>query len=167
MANKVLNLLSKNKIKYTLIKHPPVYTSEEADKYVEGLDVIKVKNLFLKDKHNYFLVMLPDDKRLNLKLLATKLQAKRLHFAHEEDLERKLGIESGAVSPFNLINNREHDVVLVIDSLIANANRDMVCHPNDNTKSLILSVKDLLAVVDKLDNEVKIINLSEVGENDG
>lgn len=166
MANKVLNLLNENKAKYTLIEHPPVYTSEEADKYVAGKNVIKAKNLFLKNKHGYFLVMLPDNHRLDLKLLKSELNTTKLHFAHEEDLEQKLGIQSGAVSPFNLINNDEHDVVLVIDKAIADANCNIVCHPNDNTKSLILSVKDLLTVVDKLDNEVKIINLSEEDKND-
>lgn len=163
--NKIVDLLNDNNVKYDLVEHPPVYTSEEADKYVEGLDVIKAKNLFLKDKYNYFLVMLPDDKRLNLKLLADKLETKRLRFANEEHLEQKLGITSGAVSPFNLINNQENDVMLVIDKVIVAANKNIVCHPNDNTKSLILSVKDLLKVVDKLDNKVKIINLSEVNDD--
>lgn len=166
MLNNVYEILDKNNIYYELITHPPVYTSEEADKYVAGKDVIKAKNLFLKNKHGYFLVMLPDNHRLDLKLLKKKLNTSTLHFAREEDLKQKLDIQSGAVSPFNLINNYERDVVLVIDSLIAKANRDIVCHPNDNTRSLILSVKDLLAVIGKLDNEVKIINLSEVGEND-
>lgn len=56
--------------------------------------------------------------------------------------------------------------MLVIDSKIAGSDRSIVCHPNDNTKSLILSVKDLLAIVRKLDNKVKIFNLSEVSAND-
>ena len=166
MMNKIVELLDDNNVKYDLIEHPPVYTSEEADKYVLDKDVIKAKNLFLKNKHGYFLVMLPDDERLDLKLLKNKLNINRLHFAYEEDLEEKLGVKSGAVSPFNLINNQDHDVMLVIDSKIACSAGNVVCHPNDNTKSLILSAKDLLAMVQKLDNKVKILNLSEVSAND-
>lgn len=166
MMNKIVELLDDNNVKYDLIEHPPVYTSKEADKYVLGRDVIKAKNLFLKNKHGYFLVILPDDERLDLKLLKNKLNTSSLHFAHKKDLEEKLGVKSGAVSPFNLINNQDHDVMLVIDSKIACSDRNIVCHPNDNTKSLILSVKDLLAIVQKLDNKIEIFNLSEVNEND-
>lgn len=166
MANDVFELLDKNRIDYELIEHPPVYTAKEADKYVAGRDVVKAKNLFLKSKQGYFLVILPDDQRLDLKLLRNMLHTTRLQFAKDSDLEEKLGIKTGAVSPFNLINNLDHDVMLVIDSQIVNSNQDIVCHPNDNTKSLILKIKDLLAVVKILDNEVKILNLSGDDQDD-
>lgn len=162
MENDVYELLDQNNISYELIEHPPVYTAQEADKYVAGRDVVEAKNLFLKNKHGYFLIMLPDSERLDLKLLRDLLHTTRMRFAQDSDLEEKLGIRTGAVSPFNLLNNQDHDVTLVIDRRIADSDKDIVCHPNDNTKSLILSVKDLLAVVKMLDNEVKILNLSEV-----
>ena len=43
----ILQSLDVNKIKYQVINHPPVYTAEEADKYITDYEFSRVKNLFL------------------------------------------------------------------------------------------------------------------------
>lgn len=159
-SNQILNCLNRKQISYKLIEHLPVYTAAEADQYTKGYDFIKAKNLFLHHKHHYYLVVLPDDKRIDMKRLQKQLQSGRLSFASDDSLFEILGITTGAVSPFNLINDRKHQVNLVIDQEIADQDNSMIgCHPNDNTKTVLLSVHDLLKFVKGWGNQVTTLPL--------
>lgn len=83
----ICEYLNDKKISYRIIKHPPVYTAEQADKYVQKYRFARTKNLFLKNK----------------KLIG--------------------------------------------------------CHPNDNTATVILGVKDLLQIIKQNGNPVKLVQL--------
>lgn len=159
-ATKVLHALDKQKIQYQVINHPAVYTAEEADRYVADYQFIRAKNLFLRSKDGYFLVILPDKQRLGMKLLAKELGTHRLSFASDQSMQSKLGISTGAVSPFNLMNNSEHDVTVVIDPTIAQSHDQIGCHPNDNTKTVILSVLDMIKFIRHCGNPIKICRCS-------
>lgn len=158
-AKEVLQALDDENINYQVINHPAVYTAEEADKYVAGYHFIRAKNLFLHSKDGYFLVILPDNQRLDMKLLGKTLVTHRLSFAPESSMQTKLGITAGAISPFNLMNNQEHDVTVVVDEKIAHSQQQIGCHPNDNTKTVILSVQDMLKFIHHCGNPVKILPL--------
>lgn len=158
-ATKVLQALDQEKIKYQVINHPPVYTAAQADQYVAGYQFIRAKNLFLHAKEGYYLVILPDQQRLNLKGLRRALGIHRLSFASDDDLATKLGITTGAVSPFNLMNNQKHDVTVVIDQSIGKSQDQIGCHPNDNTKTVILGVQDMIRFIEHGGNPVKILPL--------
>lgn len=158
-SREILQALKQRQIDYQVIHHPPVYTAAEADRYVQGDDFIKAKNLFLHAKASYYLVILPDDRRLDMKALRKQLGSGRLSFASDQDLFAKLKIKSGAVSPFNLLNNQDHDVVVVLDKSIADqSNRFIGCHPNDNTKTVLLRVADLLSLIKQWGNPLKIVD---------
>ncbi len=46
----------------------PVYTAEQADKYVQNYQFARTKNLFFKkNKAGYYLVTILENKRLNMK----------------------------------------------------------------------------------------------------
>lgn len=138
--NKVESFLQKNEIRYTRHDHPAVFTCEDAKKYSAHIAGISTKNLFLvnKSKNRYFLLIIPDYKRADLKRFAQEAGEPRVSFASAEKLFQKLGLEPGSVSPFGLINNYEHDVILYIDEDVYKA--DIVgFHPNDNTATLELT----------------------------
>ena len=63
--------LEKNGIEYERHDHPAVYTVEEARRLVPELPAAKTKNLFLRDKkgQRHFLVIVPADKRVDIKAL--------------------------------------------------------------------------------------------------
>ncbi|HFR3587970.1 TPA: prolyl-tRNA synthetase associated domain-containing protein, partial [Streptococcus suis] len=35
---------------YTIVEHPPALTTEEADRYIEGLEGVRTKSMFLTNK---------------------------------------------------------------------------------------------------------------------
>ena len=159
MTNPILILLKERQIPYQLINHPPVYTAAEADQYVNGYTFARAKNLFLHSRQGFFLIMLPDSQRLNMRQLKKQLDTSRLSFARPDELKKILAIAPGAVSPFNLINDRDHQVTLVVARQLLESNLPLGCHPNDNTKTVIIPVDRLLNLVKEWGNPVQILDL--------
>lgn len=155
----VLAYLDQVEVKYQIVNHPSVYTAAEADQYVRDYQFAKTKNLFLKSKGGYYLVVMLENKRLDMKKLKEVLHTSRFSFAQPAALTAKLGISSGAVSPFNLLNNTDHDIKLVFDRDILSQSRLIGCHPNDNTATVILSITDLLALIKQWGNSVITMTL--------
>ena len=156
---KVKDYLKEKDIKFKEFEHPPVYTCEEAEKYNKEIKGIHSKNLFIKDRKSkrFYLIVLPANKKLDMDKLSDILSNK-IKFANENDLREILGLETGAVSPFGLINDVENRVILVIDKLVLES--DFVSfHPNINTMTLELDKKEFEKYIKSLKNEVKIVDL--------
>lgn len=158
-AASVYEYLNAEKINYQIVTHPPVYTAEQADKYVQKYEFARTKNLFLKNKAGYYLVTILENKRLDMKKLKENLSTSRFSFAYPEELITKLGITSGAVSPFNLFNDKHHQITFIIDADILKNEKLIGCHPNDNTATVILGIKDLLQIIKQNGNPVKAVQL--------
>lgn len=140
-------LLDELNISYQEVVHPAVYTISEAEQLHIGLPGMKVKNLFLrdkKDKGKYYLYCLPAHKRADLKGLRSKIGSGALTFASEGDLYEKMGLTPGSVTPLGLINNTEHDIVLLIDRELDG--EIVLVHPNINTKTMSITMDDILRV---------------------
>jgi Ala-tRNA(Pro) deacylase len=129
--------LTENAIKFAVYEHPAVFTCEEAEAHSANIPGLASKNLLLNNskKSRFFLVILPAAKRLDLKKVEQITGEKHLSFASPETLLLKLGLTPGAVSPFGLINNKEHDVELILDSEVKQADI-LSFHPNRNTASV-------------------------------
>lgn len=113
----IYDFLDEKKIKYEVDEHEAVMNMEElnnVDLKYPGRDA---KNLFVRDdkKKNYYLITVYGDKRVDLKEFKEKHNTRRLSFGKPDDLKAKLGLEPGAVSPFGLLNNEEHDVFFYLD----------------------------------------------------
>ena len=84
----VKEVLDKMNINYDIIFHPAVTTVEEAKKYIEGINVIPTKTMFMEDKSSkkFYLFVLPADKKLNLKDLDTIRKRKRYKRKNEYNI---------------------------------------------------------------------------------
>ena len=157
--NKVLEVLKDMNINYEIITHPAVYTTCQANKYIKNKEKIFFKNLFLSDKkgQNFYLIIIDDTKRLDIKKLS-KIIGQRLHFAKEEDLMKKLKLKPGSVSLFGLLNNQEKDVKVFIDKKV-NMENKINFHPNDNTVTLFISTNDMFKFLNNLKIGYQVIDL--------
>ncbi|MCI1926088.1 MAG: prolyl-tRNA synthetase associated domain-containing protein [[Lactobacillus] timonensis] len=153
-SEEILSMLDQQQIDYQVVNHPAVYTAEEADKYTADYDFARAKNLFLHDKHHLYLVMMRDDQRLDMKQLHQQLESGRLSFAKEQQLTAILGVTTGAVSPFNLLNDQQHQVKAVVDKDLLAESPLIGCHPNVNTQTVIIKISDLLEMIRQWGNEV-------------
>ena len=140
---KVYEILEKLGISYVKHEHPPVFTVQEAEKHWENITGTHCKNLFLRNKkgNRHYLIILESSKRADLKQLSVKIGEDKLSFASEERLMRHLGLETGAVSPFGLINDNEKEVRIILDQDLKDAER-VNFHPNVNTVTVGVEYKD-------------------------
>ena len=104
-------------IAFTRHEHPPVATVEEASAHWAGIDATHCKNLFLRNQkgNRHYLVVLTASKKADLRAVADQIGDGKLSFASPERLMTHLGLTPGSVSPFGLINDREHAVRVVLD----------------------------------------------------
>ena len=85
MTNNVEQYLQANQIKYVLHEHPAVFTCEEAEKYCGDIPGLPCKNLLLRDKkkRRYFLLILPAEKRADLKKIGETVGESKVSFARD------------------------------------------------------------------------------------
>jgi Ala-tRNA(Pro) deacylase len=135
-------------ISFTTHTHPPLRTVEDAKAFRGDLpgDLLgaHIKNLYLRDrKKRNFLVVVREDRRIDLKSLGGQIGSDRLSFGSADRLFEMLGVRPGAVSPFTLINDPDHKVQLILDADLAGQSC-LYAHPLVNDMTLGLSGADLL-----------------------
>lgn len=140
--------------------HAPVFTVEESRHLRGEIPGAHTKNLFLRDnKKTYFLVSLEEETAVDLKGLRHRIGARGgLSFGSPEALMERLGVRPGAVSPLCAINDPEGAVTVVLDAALTRAER-IACHPLDNSRTLSLTSRDLLAFLRSTGHEPMIVDL--------
>lgn len=130
-------------IAYQLVEHEPVFTVEESSRLDRDIQGAHTKNLFLRDESGgFWLVTIPAQMRIDLKLLPRVIDRKRVSFAKADDMLRLLGITPGSVTPLAAINDGGCAVTVVLDKSLCSADRVNV-HPLRNDATLGLSPDDL------------------------
>ena len=117
------------------------------------------KNLFLcnRQKTNFYLLMMPGDKPFKTKELSHQLGISRLSFASPEELLRLLDLTPGSVTPLGLLNDRDHAVRFCLDRDFDGGRIGV--HPNDNTATVWLSVRALLALLRDRGTEIELVEI--------
>ncbi|MBS4724190.1 prolyl-tRNA synthetase associated domain-containing protein [Aeromonas veronii] len=156
----IYSLLDQLAIPYQRFDHPPVFTCEEASRLLPDLPAAKTKNLFLRDpkSERLFLVVTQEERRVDLKALATALGVKRLSFGSPERLDAVLGLTPGSVTLLAMVRDRENAVELVVDEAIWQAEQ-VQCHPLVNTATLIIRLDDVRRLLTHLDREAIVMRL--------
>jgi Ala-tRNA(Pro) deacylase len=87
-------------VAFTVDRHAPVYTSEEAAA-VRGAPLASgAKALVVKAGEAFALLVLPADRKLDSKKARAALGAKSIRFATREEVERLTGLLPGSIPPF-------------------------------------------------------------------
>ena len=76
--NDIYEVLDKLNIEYKEVEHKKVFTSEQAEYIKEMIEGMGVKNLFLKNKGNYYLYLINDDKKADLTIFMHYLLRRKL-----------------------------------------------------------------------------------------
>jgi Ala-tRNA(Pro) deacylase len=141
-------------------EHPPVVTVEEAERYWTGIDATHSKNLFLRNQKGdrHYLVIVMHSKRVDLRAVAAQIGDGKLSFASPERMMTYLGVTPGSVSPFGLINDRNHHVRVFIDRDLQSAAR-LSFHPNVNTVTVTISTAGFERYLAARANAVRYIDV--------
>ena len=132
-------------IEYFRTDHEPAYNMEICNAIDAVLGVLICKNLFLcnRQKTKFYLLMMPGDKKFKTKELSSQINSARLSFAEPADMLKYLDIEPGAVSIMGLMNDKNHEVQLLIDEDVLKGEY-IGCHPCVCTSSLKIRTQDIM-----------------------
>ena len=156
----IYQFLEKYKISYERYDHPPVYTVDDVKKLTPDLPGSKTKNLFLRDAkgRRHFLIIVPHDKRIDLKNLGKEMGIGRISFGSPKRLMKHLGVEPGSVSLLAIFNDTENNVELFMDKSLWQASLFQF-HPLVNTSTLIISKGNIEEIVEATGHKMKIIDV--------
>lgn len=157
---KVVEKLKELDIQFELVEHEPVLTTEQADAFIEGIEGVRTKTMFLtnKKKTQYYLLIMDDKKRLDMDHFKVQVGANRIRMASLDSLAEKMKLPPGTVSPFGLLNNEEKDVQVYFDKEIINEER-MCFHPNTNEKTIFVATSDLFKFLQAIGYSHEVVEL--------
>ncbi len=156
----VYKVLEQLAIPFDYYEHPPTFTIEEAREYWQDDTATYCKNLFFRNHkgNKHFLVILECNRLLDIHDLEKRLRQGKISFASEHRMEKYLGLKPGSVSPFGLVNDRDHHVHVFFDHYLRQA-RKIAFHPNDNRVSLVLPASDFWRYMDWTGNTYEFARL--------
>lgn len=92
--------LNSSSVSFTVLRHEPVFTSEQAAA-VRGTPLASgAKALIVKAGDNFLLLVLPADRKLDSRKARDALRVKSLRFASKEEVLNLTGLEPGSIPPF-------------------------------------------------------------------
>lgn len=142
---RVYDLLDSLGISYQRADHEPAMTIEACQDIDKLMGTHMCKNLFLcnRQETDFYLLLMPGDKKFKTKELSSQINTARLSFANEIHMEELLDITPGSVSVMGLMNDKDNKVQLLIDEDLL-AHPYLGCHPCINTSSLCIKTDDIL-----------------------
>ncbi len=152
--------LADHEIGYERYDHPPVFTVEDVNRLVPPLPAAKTKNLFLRDNkgQRHFLVVVGDEKRVELKTLSGLLDSSRLRFGSADRLKKRLGVDPGAVSLLAVVNDSNNAVEVIIDEKLWKS-KAFQFHPLVNTSTLVISRDNLNRFLAQTGHKAQILDV--------
>jgi Ala-tRNA(Pro) deacylase len=149
-------------IAHRTYSHPPVFTVAEAAALRGSLPGGHCKTLFLKDKKaGFWLAVMLEERRIDLKKLAARLDAPRFSFGGAADLHRLLGVRPGSVTPFALLNDIQRRVTPVLDAGMLQYD-PLNYHPLENDRTTAISPADLLRFIAASGHTPQIVELADL-----
>lgn len=151
MKQKIFDVLDSLQIEYTNYEHEAVFSCDEA-KWVD-IPGYRVKSLLLRNKKatNFYMIVLPDNKRLDTNMIRAIFNDTKMSFASEERMMEKIGLKPWSVSPFALINNIDKDIKVVFDSVLKD--EFIGFHPLQNDNTVVLNMIEVERFLENLGSE--------------
>ena len=169
-GNKALEWLMTHGFEYSCYSHPEGKTVEEAKQWWKNDGSVHCKNIFLRNHkgNQHYLVCFDCNHNLDIHDLEHRLKEQlqaagkaapgKLSFASPERMMRYLGLEPGSVSPFGLINDAEHHVILFLDSRLRMTDL-LSFHPNDCRGTVVIRRADFERYLSLIGNQYEYLDL--------
>lgn len=146
---------------FTCITHPEVLSSLDSEMYYTqysdlfGKDYSVCKHLFVHEKKGlkrHFLIIVDNEKDVDLKKLREELDLSKLEFCSEDELKQLLNTIPGNVSLFHTKFDQDNNVNLIIDRELLD--RELLAfHPLYNGMSLFLTPECALQYLSSINKE--------------
>ncbi len=166
----VTTYLRQHEIPFELYTHPEGKTIEEAKRWWRDDGSVHCKNIFMRNHkgNQHYLICFHCDHDLSIHDLEQRLKARlqaqgkpscgKLSFASPERMQKYLGLEPGSVSPFGLINDEAHHVLLFLDAALQQA-ETLSFHPNDCRGTVVIRRQDFERYLQSVGNTYEYMEL--------
>ena len=155
----LIEMLSKKDIMHTQYEHEALFSVEDSKHKRGVIEGTHTKNLFLKNKKNYFCLLSCEEKsEVDLKKFSKSIKAGNLSFAKKEYLKKYMSIEPGSVSPYGLLN----DINNVIDFFLEDElykSEIINFHPLVNTSTVTVKTQDFIKFMVENKKKITIFSL--------
>jgi Ala-tRNA(Pro) deacylase len=134
----LLNYLQDNRIHHQLIEHETAFTAHEVAQSTHVPETELAKTIIVRADGGFWMVVLRADQVIDMNLLRKALDAKELHFAHEEDLDFLFpDCQTGAMPPFGNL----YGVPVIVDTSLA-TDEEIVFNACSHTKAIRMKFAD-------------------------
>src|SRR5262249_27400704 len=100
VCDRLQNWLKQIGVPFTVSRHEPVFTSEQAAA-VRGTSLASgAKALIVKAGEKFVLLVLPADRKLDSRKAREALKVKGMRFASKEEVQNLTGLQPGSIPPF-------------------------------------------------------------------
>lgn len=149
------------------IRHPEVLGCDESRGYYQryqeylGDDYSICKHLLVherKGQKRAFLIIVDDEKSVDLRELKEQLECSKLEFVSSEEMQEVLHTVPGNVSLFHMKFDTNHKVNLIIDKELLDKSL-LAFHPLYNGMSLFLTPNSAMEYLDSIDRIATIIDI--------
>ena len=149
-------------IDYELYHHPAVFSVKESAKLDLDIPGAGCRNLFLRDKKKRnVLVTALNDTPVDLKALEKATDFGRFSFGSQDRLWEFLGVKPGSVCPFCVINDKDHQVCVILDKDMMEQKK-VNYHPLQNTMTVCLTPQDLIVFLNYTGHKPIILDLHNI-----
>ena len=148
LEQKVYEKLSELNIDFARVDNDSVESMEECVEISNklGAEIRKTIIVCNEKKTQFYLVVLPAEKRFDSKVFRDKMGCSRVSFARAEDMQEVLGVVPGSATVMSVINDLDNKVQVVIDKEVADS-LYFACNTGENTRHIKIKTKDLLEKV--------------------
>jgi Ala-tRNA(Pro) deacylase len=153
IPSKVKTYLDKHGVDYEEVVHKTVYTAFDAAQTLKKELKEIAKNLLVQVDKTYVLVVVPADKKIDLKKVKKAFRAKKISIPNEKLMIKVLKIKPGAVSSFGKL----HQLETVIDKAMLKTKK-AVFSTGSFTDSVFMKVKDFVQM-----EEAKLADIAMAG----
>lgn len=145
IKEEILNKLKKLNVNYEIKEHDALISMDTYELIQKDMGVTIPKNLFLNTQNhqNFYLLIMPGDKKFKTKELSSQINSSRLSFGSDEKLEEFLKCYKGSTSALGLLFDKENKVKLLIDEDLLNKEY-LGFHPCNNSFTVKIKTSDLI-----------------------
>lgn len=141
--SRVENLLTERGIAFDVLRHDPVFTSQEAAE-IRGTPLSSgAKALVCKADGRFVMFVMPADLRLASKLVRRSHGWRKLRFASREEVAEMTGLEPGSIPPFGSL----FDLPTLCDQRLSE-NPSINFNAGDHGISVSMRYEDFVGVED-------------------
>ena len=159
------DLLDSLQVPFVRVDHDALPTIEACREVDQLLGTEICKNLFLRNaqKTDFYLLLMPGNKKFKTAVLSKQIGSARLSFGEPEFMEQLMDLTPGSVTVLGLMNDAENKICLLIDRDVIENHAFIGCHPCINTSSLKLKTQDLITkILPAIHHDYTLVDLPDV-----